>query len=116
MTSVKHLLFNLLTACTFAALTISCGTNASQNTIHKPLTFSAITHKVCTDDTSQSYEVYLPSGYPAQKKWPVIFVFDPHGNGKLAVEHFKEAAEMFGYVVLGSNNSRNGLPNTGAYS
>lgn len=110
MTLVKHIFFNLFAACTLAALLSSCGTNASQNTIHKPLTFTAISHRICPDDTTQSYEVYLPSGYAAQKKWPVIYVFDPHGDGKLAVEHFKEAAEMFGYIVLGSNNSRNGLP------
>ncbi|HEX3006634.1 MAG TPA: hypothetical protein VHO90_03355 [Bacteroidales bacterium] len=39
-------------------------------------------------------------------------MFDSHADGTLAVEKFKEAAEMFGYIVAGSNNAGNGVPNT----
>jgi predicted esterase len=73
------------------------------------VTYNQITQKVCKADTTQSYAVYLPTAYTNQKKWPVIYLFDSHGGGQFAVEHFKEAAERFGYVVIGSNNSKNGL-------
>jgi len=56
----------------------------------------------------QSYALYLPSNYTPQKKWPVLFAFDPGANGRVPVERFQEAAEKYGYIVIGSNNSRNG--------
>jgi predicted esterase len=99
----------LITAFAIALFMASCGGRNSKTAGSKPLTFSPITQKVCAADTTQSYEVYLPTGYSAKTKWPVIYVFDAHGDGKLAVSHFQEAAERFGYIVLGSNNSRNGL-------
>jgi predicted esterase len=60
------------------------------------------------NDSSQSYALYLPSNYTADRKWPVLYAFDPGARGRVPVERFKEAAEKYGWIVLGSNNSRNG--------
>jgi dienelactone hydrolase len=60
-------------------------------------------------DATQSYAAYLPSSYTPAKKWPIIFCFDPLARGKFAVEHFQAAAEKYGYVVVCSNDSHNGL-------
>ncbi len=38
----------------------------------------------------------------------MLYAFDPGARGKIPVERFKEAAEKFGWIVVGSNNSRNG--------
>ncbi|MDP4210473.1 MAG: hypothetical protein Q8928_16810 [Bacteroidota bacterium] len=90
----------------------SCGNSGNASSPGRILRYSPITRRVCASDTSQHYELYLPSGYNAQKKWPVIFAFDPHGDGKLAVESLKEAAERFGYILIGSDNSKNGSSST----
>src|SRR5688572_27096883 len=63
---------------------------------------------VCKADASLSYALYLPSNYAANKKWPVVYGFDPGARGLMPVEQFKEAAEKYGYIVIGSNDSRNG--------
>jgi len=63
---------------------------------------------VCSHAKQQSYALYLPSNYDSTKSWPVIFIFEPAARGSLPVNQFKEAAEELGYVLLGSNNSRNG--------
>lgn len=69
----------------------------------------AVTERVVTmSDAAQSYALYLPSSYAPQKRWPVIFAFDPGARGKVPVELFRAAAEARGYIVAGSNNSRNG--------
>jgi len=60
------------------------------------------------NDPSQTYAVYLPSNYTPDRKWPVLYAFDPGARGRVPVERFKEAAEKYGWIVLGSNNSRNG--------
>jgi poly(3-hydroxybutyrate) depolymerase len=60
------------------------------------------------NDSSQSYALYLPSNYTPDRKWPVLYAFDPGARGRVPVERFKEAAEKYGWIVVGSNNSRNG--------
>lgn len=62
----------------------------------------------CKSDTTQSYALYLPSGYAEGKTFPVIFAFDPQGTGKLPLVHYKDLAEKYQYILAGSNNSRNG--------
>ena len=63
---------------------------------------------VCRADATQSYALYLPSAYDPRRAWPVLYCFDPGGRGRVPVELFEAAAEKFGYVIAGSNNSRNG--------
>lgn len=63
----------------------------------------------CKADPEQSYALYLPPGYTPEKKWPVLYAFDPAGRGSVPVKFFQEAAAKFGYILVGSNNSRNGI-------
>jgi dienelactone hydrolase len=58
-------------------------------------------------DGLNSYALYLPSNYSVQKRWPLLLVFDPFGRGETGVKLFHEAAETYGFIVVGSNNSRN---------
>src|SRR5262245_25307467 len=60
-------------------------------------------------DQTQSYALYLPKAYTPDKKWPILYAFEPVARGKLPVTIFQEAAEKFGFIVVGSYNSRNGL-------
>jgi len=56
----------------------------------------------------QSYALYLPSSYSSDKRWSIVYAFDPGARGSVPVELMKEAAERHGYILVGSNNSRNG--------
>ena len=62
----------------------------------------------CRADPTKCYALYLPSGYETSRPWPVVFALDPGARGRVPVERFREAAEAYGYVVAGSNDSRNG--------
>ena len=62
----------------------------------------------CLDDARQSYALYLPTSYNVEKKSPVLYAFDPSARGRVPVERFRAAAEKYGWIVVGSNNSRNG--------
>lgn len=62
----------------------------------------------CAPDATQSYALYLPSRYSPDRSWPVIFAFDPRARGRTPVERYQAAAEKYGYIVAGSNNSQNG--------
>jgi poly(3-hydroxybutyrate) depolymerase len=67
----------------------------------------------CASDPSQSYALFLPHDYTPARSWPVIFAFDPGARGRTPVERYQIAADRYGFVVAGSNNSRNGSPDTG---
>lgn len=62
----------------------------------------------CESDPAQSYALYLPSGYSPDRKWNLLIAFHPAARGRLIVEKYAAAAERYGYVVAGSNVSRNG--------
>lgn len=67
-----------------------------------------VDHVQCTADPAQTYVLYLPSNYTPNKHWNLILAFDPGGRGRRPVERYQAAAEKYGYIVAGSNNSRNG--------
>ena len=62
---------------------------------------------VCGSDHGQSYALYVPSGYTAAKRWPIVYFFDPAGRGRRPVNLYKNIAETYGFIFAGSNNSRN---------
>lgn len=62
----------------------------------------------CIDDANINYALFLPSNYSEQKIWPVIFCLDPGARGNTPVKLFQSAAEKYGYIVIGSNNCKNG--------
>ena len=63
----------------------------------------------CRTDPSQSYTLYLPSTYSKNKRYPLLFLFDPHADGNLPIEKYQAIAERYGFVFAASNNSKNGL-------
>jgi poly(3-hydroxybutyrate) depolymerase len=62
----------------------------------------------CAADASQSYALYLPSTYSPDRAWNLLLAFHPGARGRAMVEKYQAAAEQHGYIVAGSNNSRNG--------
>src|SRR6186713_1365506 len=62
---------------------------------------------ICLADPAQSYALYVPArGNGAAM--PVIFFFDPHGDGALPLHKYRTLADRYGFILAGSNNSRNG--------
>ena len=64
---------------------------------------------ICKKDFTISYSLYLPKNYSTARKFPVIIAFDPHGSGILPLEKYKDLADKYGYILMGSNDSKNGL-------
>ena len=59
-------------------------------------------------DTTVSYSFYLPKTYNGNDKLPVIFFFDPQGDGSLPINNYLQLADKYGYIFIGSNNIMNG--------
>jgi len=64
----------------------------------------------CNKNPSLNYTLFLPSYYSPEKKWPVIIFFDSHARGKLPVLKYKDIGKKYGYILAGSNNMKNNLP------
>jgi poly(3-hydroxybutyrate) depolymerase len=62
----------------------------------------------CAADPSQGYALYLPSTYTPDRAWSLLIAFHPGANGRAMTDKYRVAAEQYGYIVAGSNNSRNG--------
>jgi len=63
----------------------------------------------CQKNRTHSYAAYIPSSYNEEKKYPVIICFDPHASGTKPLELLKDEAEKLGYILIGSNVSKNGM-------
>lgn len=59
------------------------------------------------DDNIHSYAAFLPVDSD-KRKCPVLFVFDPGGDGATAVRRFAFAVRDYGWIVIGSMDARNG--------
>jgi pimeloyl-ACP methyl ester carboxylesterase len=68
---------------------------------------SIIRKVVCASDPSMSYALYIPSSKDTNPL-PVVYFFDPHGDGLLPVKKYKSLADTFHFILAGSNNSKNG--------
>jgi hypothetical protein len=61
----------------------------------------------CTADVSQSFALYIPAK-SNKEPMPIVYCFDPHGAGSLPVKKYKSLADTYGFILVGSNNSKNG--------
>ncbi len=90
-----------------ALATLACA--AQQPGPEPALARGAVVKSVtCMNHPDQSYALYLPSQYSPDRRWPIIYAFDPAARGSVPVELYKDAAEKYGYIVVGSNNAKNG--------
>lgn len=74
------------------------------------LTGKVIDSVIGRDNTTICYALYLPSYYSSDKKFPCIYFFDSHARGALPVHSYKDLAEKYGFILVGSNVSKNGTP------
>jgi hypothetical protein len=91
--------------------------NASNDNFEKPLhlfipdTLNAgiLYPKVLiNNDELNTFAIYLPKIYNNTAAWPVVFFFDAGGNGSIAIQKYKSIADSLGYIMIGSNVSKNG--------
>lgn len=60
-----------------------------------------------TADAAQPYIYYIPAGKD-KDALPVVYLFDPHGDGSFPINKYKPLADAFGFILVGSNLSKNG--------
>ncbi len=92
---------------TICLATVPAATSASPTPADPIPTGKVINSVICKADPSQSYALYIPT-IGNGKPLPVVYFFDPHGIGAIPLKKYKQLAETYGYILIGSNNSKNG--------
>jgi len=107
---MKKILHYILFLALLLILLPSCGKSHSGNGLNPEFKPGTVVGRVTVRaDTLQTYALFVPSGYSGDTKWPLVICFDPHAEGLLPVNLFKAQAEKYGFILAGSNNSKNGL-------
>jgi dienelactone hydrolase len=57
-------------------------------------------------DPSQTYALYLPTGYDPAHPAPILYLLDPRGRALVPIERFRAGAEALGVVLASSYRSR----------
>jgi len=86
--------------------TAATAAHGYDNSLAKGVVIDSI---ICQNRNSESYALYLPSYYSSTKKFPCIYFFDSHARGSLPLKLYKALAEEYGFVLAGSNVSKNGM-------
>lgn len=63
----------------------------------------AVTDSISIPGKSGTFAIYLPTSYTAEKKFPLLMVFDPQGRGQNTLNLFRTAAEEQGYILVSPN-------------
>ena len=66
----------------------------------------------CQSDSRFTYSLYLPFYYKEGSDLPVIIFFDPHAKADLPLQKYKKLSEKYGYILIASADSKNGIPTT----
>jgi predicted esterase len=56
----------------------------------------------------EQYVIYLPTNYNPAKSYPMLLFCDPHGSGVYPISLYKDLADSFEYILVGSNVCKNG--------
>ncbi|MCK8521957.1 hypothetical protein M0D21_10290 [Aquimarina sp. D1M17] len=59
-------------------------------------------------EAKESFALYLPSTYTQNTLSSIVFIFEPAARSKIGIQAFVEASEKYNYILVCSNNTRNG--------
>lgn len=96
----KYLLFLYLFLCTRVLFFPGTGQELEKGKV--------LPKVLCQDNTEHSYALYLPAAFTPDKEWPILYAMDPGARGEVPVALFRAAAEKHNFILVGSNNARNG--------
>lgn len=82
-------------------------TNTNPSVADSIVSGKVIPQVSCKSNPAQSYALYIPTGMQ-NKALPVVYFFDPHAEGALPLDKYKALADRYQFILVGSNNSKNG--------
>jgi len=65
--------------------------------------------ETCRVHPAHTYQVFVPLHDEKCRNLPLMVVIDPHGNGTLAIDKFKETARKYSVILVASNLIQNNV-------
>ncbi len=62
----------------------------------------------CAQDPGQYYSLYIPDSTQTDKKYPVVFLFDPGGQAEKTVKQYIKLADRYNLVLACPYSAKNG--------
>jgi hypothetical protein len=63
----------------------------------------------CKNNSAANYTVYIPENAVADSVYPVVIFFAPDGKGLTPLEKYKNVADQWKFILVGSNSNKNGM-------
>jgi hypothetical protein len=99
-----------------SGLILSCSSNSNNEKTSTTETTettsgstSGIIDQSCSLDPNIKFSYYLPKSFEEGKKYPILLLFDPQGDGHFAINKYTEAADQFEYILMSTSAIKNGL-------
>lgn len=73
-----------------------------------PVLGKIIDSVLVVNSPNETFAVYLPKRYDPKTPASIVFIFEPGARGKVGVTPFVLASETYNYILVCSNNSKNG--------
>jgi len=77
----------------------------AQESLKKGEVIASITIESGKDE---SFALYLPKTYNPNVLSSILFIYDPSGSGTNGIKNFIPVADRFNFILVSSNNSKNG--------
>jgi hypothetical protein len=68
----------------------------------------SIIDSVKIKNSTDTFTLYLPKKFDENEPASIVFIFEPAARGKIGIQPFIEAAETYNYILVCSNDSKNG--------
>lgn len=69
---------------------------------------NVFSYQPCQLDANLHYSVYYPIRFQTKEKFPVLILFDPHGDPDFPLNKYKALADEYDFILLASKESKNG--------
>ncbi len=101
----------ILRICFFTGITFftffSCNNSRSQSV---KLNYPIERTDTCIANSHHTYQLYIPTSFSKNITQSFVLLLDSHGDGKFAMNNFKEAADKYGVGLIASNRIKNNDP------
>ena len=69
---------------------------------------SKVIDSLTVNNSTDTYALYLPSSFNKNIPSAIVYIFEPAARGKVGIQAFIDASEKYNYILVCSNNCKNG--------
>ena len=68
----------------------------------------AFSAQPCQLNANLHYSVYYPTRFSSKEKFPILILFDPHGDPDFPLGEYESLADAYDFILIAAKESKNG--------